>query len=414
VPGDRWRLDGKIKRYDGEEVYMESVVIASAVRTPIGSFLGSLKGVSAVDLGIVASKEAIKRAGITPDQVEDVSAGMVYKAGVKGNPARQVQLGCQIPYKASALTVDQQCASSMRAVEVAAHQIMLGNIDCSLVVGMENMSQVPHLLLNSRNGYKLGAVTVEDGLLYDALIDAFHNYHMGITAENLAEKYSISREEQDELALLSHQRAVAAVKGNKFNEEIVPVEIKKRDKTQVIDTDEHPKEDTTLEKLSKLKPAFKKDGTITAGNASGINDGACAAVLMSENMASRLGIKPLAKVLSTVSYGVEPEIMGIGPAYAIPDALKKAGLKFDDIDCYEINEAFAAQFLAVNRELKLDMDRVNRNGSGIALGHPVGCTGLRIIVSLIYEMGRMKAKYGVASLCAGGGPSMATVVERIY
>lgn len=392
---------------------MESVVIIGAARTPIGDFLGSLKDVTAVDLGVIAARAAMERAGVSPEQVEDVVGGMVYKEGVKGNPARQVQLKCGIPVEAPAVTVEQQCASGMRALEIAAQQIMLGKSNISLVVGMENMSQVPYLLMGARTGYRMGPGCVEDALLYDALHDAFHGYHMGVTAENLAERYGITRQEQDELALLSHQRAVAAIREGKFKEEIVPVEVKTRKGTVVVDTDEHPRPDTSLEALSKLRPVFKEGGTVTAGNASGINDAAAALILMAESKARELGVKPLAKIVSTASYGVAPEIMGIGPAYAIPKALKFAGLQLEDIDYFEINEAFAAQFLAVNRELKLDIERVNANGSGIALGHPVGCTGVRIIVTLLFELRRRGGRYGVASLCVGGGPAMATVVEMI-
>ncbi|KKM10417.1 acetyl-CoA acetyltransferase [Clostridiales bacterium PH28_bin88] len=389
------------------------VMIVGAARTPIGDFLGSLKDVPAVDLGKVAAKAALDRAGITPGQVEDVVAGMVCKAGVKGNPARQVQLGVGIPVEAAATTVDQQCASAMRAYEIATQQIMLGKSDISVAVGIESMSRVPYLMLDARQGLRMGNGTIHDSLLYDALHDAFHNYHMGVTAENLAEQYQITREEQDQLAFLSHQRAVAAIREGKFKDEIAAVEIQTKKGTVVVGTDEHPRPDVSMEGLAKLKPAFKKDGTVTAGNASGINDGAAAVVLMSALKAKEMGVKPLAKVLATASYGVAPEIMGIGPAYAVPKALKYAGLQLEDIEYFEINEAFAAQFLAVNRVLKLDMAKVNANGSGIALGHPVGCTGIRIIVTLLYEMERRGDRLGVASLCVGGGPAMATVVERI-
>ncbi|MBF7082857.1 thiolase family protein [Desulfallas sp. Bu1-1] len=392
---------------------MENVVIVGAARTPIGDFMGALKDIPAVELGLVAARAAMERAGIDPGQVEDVVAGMVYKVGAKGNPARQVQLKAGIPEAVAAATIEQQCASSMRAMEIAAQQIMLGKSGVSLVVGMESMSRVPHLLIDARTGYRLGAGRVEDGLLHEALHDAFHGYHMGMTAENLADKYGISRQEQDELALLSHQRAVAAIQEGKFKDEVVPVEIKNKKGTSVVHTDEHPRTDTSLESLAKLRPAFKEGGTVTAGNASGINDGAAALVLMAESKARELGIKPLARIIATASIGVAPEIMGIGPVYAIPKALRYAGLDLKDMDLFEINEAFAAQFLAVNRELKLDMSRVNVNGSGIALGHPVGCTGIRIVVSLIYEMRRRGDRFGVASLCAGGGPAMAAVIEII-
>lgn len=392
----------------------KEVVIVGMARTPIGDFLGSLKDVPAVELGKIVVKAALDRANIAPEQVDNVVAGMVYKAGAKGNPARQVQLAAGIPKEAAATTVDQQCASAMRALEIADHQIKLGFSDVSVVVGMESMSRVPYLLMNARQGLRLGDGAINDSLLYDALVDPFINYHMGITAENLAQKYNISRKEQDELAFLSQKRAVAATDEGKFKDEIVPVEIQTKKGTVVVDTDEHPRRDITLEGLAKLKPAFKENGTVTAGNASGINDGAAAAVLISADKAKELGIKPLAKVLATASYGVEPEIMGIGPVYAIPKALKLAGLNINEIDYFEINEAFAAQFLAVNRELNLDMSKVNLNGSGISLGHPVGCTGLRIIVTLVHEMRRKGQRFGVASLCAGGGPSMATVIECLY
>ncbi len=392
---------------------MEDVVIVSGARTPIGDFQGSLKDVSAVELGIIAVQGALNKADVEASLVEDVVAGMVYKAGAKGNPGRQVQLAVGIPVEAAATTVDQQCASAMRALEIASQQILLGKSSVSVVVGMENMSRAPHLLLNARQGLRLGSDTVQDHLLYDALIDAFKGYHMGVTAENLAEKYGISREEQDEIAYLSHARAIAAIKQGKFKEEIIPVEVKTRKGIVVVDVDEHPRADISREGLAKLKPAFKQDGTVTAGNASGLNDGASSLLLMAASKAKELGVKPLAKVLSTASYGVPPEIMGIGPAYSIPKALKYAGLTLKDIDYFEINEAFAAQFLAVNRELNIDLDRVNANGSGIALGHPVGCTGTRIIVTMLHEMQRRGGKYGVASLCVGGGPSMATVIEML-
>lgn len=389
---------------------MRNVVIVGAKRTAIGEFLGSLKSVSAVELGIVAVKAALEQSGINPQQVDEVVGGMVYKAGVKGNPARQVQLKVGMPAVAGAVTVEQQCASGMRALEIASQQIMLGKTDISVAVGMESMSNVPYLLLNARNGYRMGNGQIEDSLLYDALHDAFGGYHMGITAENLAKQYNISREEQDEHAYLSNSRAMSAIKEGKFKEEITPVELKSKAGSTFFDTDERPK-DVTVEKLAKLRTAFIKDGTVTAGNASGINDGAASLVLMAEDKARELGIKPLARIISTANVGVEPEVMGIGPAYAIPKALQFAGITAKDVDYYEINEAFAAQFIACNRELKIDMAKVNANGSGIALGHPVGCTGIRIITSMIYEMKRRQERYGVASLCVGGGPAMATVLE---
>lgn len=392
---------------------MDDVVIVGGARTPIGDFMGSIKDLSAVDLGMAAVNGALEKAGVDASLVEDIVGGMIYKAGAKGNPARQIQLGTGMPAEGAATTVEQLCGSSMRALEIAMQQMLLGKSSVSVAVGMESMSQAPYLLLNARQGLRLGADTIQDHLLHDALTDAFSGTHMGLTAENLAEKYNISREEQDQLAVLSHKRAMEAIGAGKFKDEIVPVQVPARKEVVVVDTDEHPRGDVSAEKLAKLKPAFKRDGTVTAGNASGINDGAAALVLMTATRAKELGIKPLARILATASYGVAPEIMGIGPAYAIPKALNYARLDLKDIDYFEINEAFAAQFLAVNRELNLDLSKVNANGSGIALGHPVGCTGIRIIVTMLNEMRRRQNRYGVASLCVGGGPAMATVVEMI-
>jgi acetyl-CoA C-acetyltransferase len=392
---------------------MDSIVVVGAARTAIGHFLGGLKSVPAVELGTIAGKAALERAGLKPEQVDQVIAGMVYKEGCKGNPARQIQLNLGIPIEAPAATIEQQCASGMRAMEIVLQQILLEKSEIGLAVGTESMSNVPHLIMNSREGFRLGPVKMEDALLYDALLDAFNGYHMGVTAENLAVQYNISREEQDELALLSHQRAIAAIGAGKFKEEIVPVEVKTKKGAACFDTDEHPSAKTTLEALSKLKPAFKKEGTVTAGNASGINDAAGSMVLMKESKATELGIKPLARIKATAAFGVDPSIMGIGPAYAIPKLLKETGLAYQDISYYEINEAFAAQFLAVNRILKLNMDQVNANGSGIALGHPVGCTGIRIVMATIFELRRRGGQYGIASMCVGGGPAMATLVEMI-
>ena len=390
---------------------MNEVVVVGAARTPIGDFLGALKDISPIDLGVVAVQRALAQAGIAPEKVSELVCGMALKQGQKGNPARQIQLKCGMPVEAYACTVDQQCGSGMRAFEIASQSIMLGKTEIAAVVGAESMSQAPYLLKNAREGYRMGPGEMLDSLLYDGLVCAMAGYHMGVTAENLAAKYGISREEQDELALVSHKRAAAAVVEGRFIKEIAPVSITTRKGTMVFQTDEHPRADMTMEKLAAMKPAFKKDGTVTAGNASSLNDGAAALVLMSMEKAKIMGIKPMARLISTANAGVAPEIMGIGPVYAVPKALKYAGLTTADIGYYEINEAFAAQFLAVNRELKLDMGKVNVNGSGIGLGHPVGCTATRIIVSLIYEMQRRKERYGVASLCVGGGPALATVLE---
>lgn len=386
------------------------VVIVGMVRTPIGKFGGALSSKSAIELGIIAGKEALSRANVSPAQVEEVVTGMVYKAGLKGNPARQIQLALDIPVAAGAVTIEQQCASGMRALEIGTQQIQLGKTDVCLVCGIESMSNVPHYSLTARNGNRLGAFQMEDGLLYDALHDAFAGTHMALTAERVAERYHISREACDQLALLSQERALAAIQAGVYKDEIIPVEIKTRKGVVVVDTDEHPRQ-TTLEALGKMKPAFKADGVVTAGNASGMNDAACAMVITSAEKAEALGLKPLAVIRESVTVGVEPEVMGIGPIYAIPKVLERAGLTQDEIEYFEINEAFAAQFLACKETLGLDMDKVNVNGSGISLGHPVGCTGLRIVMATVNELRRRGQKLGCASLCVGGGPAMATIVE---
>ncbi len=392
---------------------MHEVWIVGAKRTPIGDLLGKLKDVSAVDLGVTAVTAALGQAGVSPAEVQELACGQIYKAGAKGNPGRQVQLKCGMPVEGYACTIDQQCGSGMKAFEIASQSIMLGKSDVAVAVGIESMSQAPYLLKGAREGYRMGNGELLDSMLYDGLVCAIMGYHMGNTAENLAQKYNITRQEQDELALLSHQRAVKAIQGGVFDAEIVPVTIESRKGPVIVDRDEHPRADVTLEKLSAMKPAFKKDGTVTAGNASGVNDGAAALVLVSAEKGKALGLKPMAKLRSTANFGVPPEVMGIGPAYAVPKAIALAGLTAADIGYYEINEAFAAQFLAVNRELKLSMDQVNGNGSGIGLGHPVGCTAARIIVSLIYEMQRRDARFGLASLCVGGGPAIGTVIEKM-
>lgn len=392
---------------------MNEVWIVGAKRTPIGDFLGKLKDVCAVDLGVTAVNAALEQSGLKATQVQEVACGQIYKAGAKGNPGRQIQLKCGMPVEGHACTIDQQCGSGMKAFEIASQSIMLGKNDIAVAVGIESMTQAPYLLKGAREGHRMGNGEMLDSMLSDGLICAMMGYHMGNTAENLAEKYRISRQEQDELALLSHQRAIKAIQNGIFKQEIVPVTISTKKGPVVVDTDEHPRADVTLEKLSAMKPAFKKDGTVTAGNASGVNDGAAALVLVSAEKGKALGLKPLAKLRSTANFGVPPEVMGIGPAYAIPKAIALAGLTAADIGYFEINEAFAAQFLAVDRELKLDMNKVNANGSGIGLGHPVGCTAARIIVSLIYEMQRRDVRYGLASLCVGGGPAIGTVIEKM-
>ncbi|MDR2726438.1 MAG: thiolase family protein [Deltaproteobacteria bacterium] len=393
---------------------MRNVVIVGAKRTPIGDFLGALKDIGPVELGVTAVKAALEQAGLKPEQVQEVSCGMIYKEGQKGNPGRQIQLACGMPVDGWAYTVDQQCASGMKAFELLSQSIMLGKTDIGVAVGTESMSQAPYVLTKAREGYRMGEAPIHDTMLRDGLVCAMMGYHMGVTAENVAERYAITREEQDELAYLSHSRAVQAIKDGVFVSQIAPVTVNTRKGPQIIDTDEHPRADISIEKLAAMKPAFKKDGgTVTAGNASGVNDGASALVLMAEDKAAALGIKPLARLVVTANAGVEPAYMGIGPVLAVPKALKLAGLKDADIDCYEINEAFAAQFIGCERELKIDRSRINHNGSGIGLGHPVGCTAARIIVAAVYELERMGGRYALASLCVGGGPAMATIVEKL-
>ena len=357
------------------------------------------------------TKEVLKRAAVPPEAVEEVVCGMIYKSGSKGNPARQIQLAAGLPVEGYACTVDQQCGSGMRAAEIISQQVTLGKTGVGVAVGVESMSNAAYVVNNARR-IRMGDAKLQDTITLDGLNCAICDYHMGVTAENLAAKYGITREEQDALALLSHQRAKAAQAEGKFDEEIVPVVIAGKKGDTVVKLDEHPR-DVTLESLAKLRPAFTKDGTVTAGNASGINDGAAALLLASEEAVSRHGLKPKAKILATASAGVAADIMGIGPVQAIPKALGYAGLAIKDIEYFEINEAFAAQFLACNRELKIDMAQLNANGSGIALGHPVGATGVRIIVTLLSELKRRGNRLGVASLCVGGGPATALVLESL-
>lgn len=397
---------------------MQEVYIAAACRTAIGKFLGSLKDTHVKELGRVVGEEALRRAGIPANEVDEVICGNVIQAGNGANIARQIQGAIGIPWKAPACTINQLCTSSMRALEIGYHKIILGISNICLVLGVENMSMSPYLLHDCRSGYRMGCSYLEDSMLRDALLCSLAGYHMGMTAENIAQKFSITRKEQDQLAAFSHKKAVSALREGKFKKEIVPIKIFQNKQTVIFDTDEHPREDTTEETLSKLPPVFKERGTVTAGNSSGINDGAAAILLISASKAKTFGIKPLAKIEAISNIGIEPKFMGLGPALAIPEVLKKANLQFSQIECWEINEAFAAQYLGVEKLLKekygfiLNRDKVNKNGSGISLGHPLGCTGLRILVTLIYEMERMDAHLGCASLCAGGGPAMAVIVSR--
>ncbi|WP_090553739.1 acetyl-CoA C-acetyltransferase [Natronincola ferrireducens] len=392
---------------------MKEIVIASAVRTPIGSFGGSLADVSAADLGAIAIKEALKRAGVEGHQVDEVYMGCILQAGAGQGVARQASIKAGIPVEVPATTINILCGSGLRTVSMAAQTIIAGDNDIVVAGGTENMSQSPYLLPKTRWGQKMGDGKIIDSMVHDALTDAFNNYHMGITAENLAEKYNITREEQDRFATESQNKAEKAMADGRFKDEIVTVEIPQRKgEPLLIDTDEYPKAGVTIEKLGKLKPAFKKDGTVTAGNASGINDGAAALVIMSKEKADELGIKPLATLVSYGNAGVEPSIMGIGPVPATQKALKKAGLTIEDMDLIEANEAFAAQALSVANELKWNPEKVNVNGGAIALGHPVGASGARILVTLLHEMIKRDVQYGLATLCIGGGMGTAVVVKR--
>lgn len=392
---------------------MRDVVIVSGARTPIGDFMGSLKDYSAVQLGTIAFKAAMERAGIKPDMIEEVATGHVYQAGCKGNPSRQVTIHAGCPVETVSVTINQQCPSSMRAAEIISQQIMLDKIDIGAAVGHESMTNIPHLLLKARFGYRMGSSELHDSMMYDAFIDAFYNYHAGVTAENLVDMYKIPRQEADEWGLMSNQRACKAIAEGKFKEEIIPVEIKTKKGTVLFDTDEHPNPNASMESLAKLKPAFKSDGIITAGNASAINDGGVALIIMAADKAKELGIKPLARIVATASAAVDPKIMGIGVVPAVQRVLKFAGMSMNDMELWELNEAFAAQVIACNRELKIDVDKVNVLGSGVSLGHPVGMTGARLILTLMNEMQRSGKQFGCAALCAGGGPAMATIIEAL-
>jgi len=394
------------------EVFMKDVVIASIVRTPVGTFGGALKDVSAVDLGVVAVKEAIQRANITPQQVENVILGNVLQAALGQNPARQVLIYSGIPQEVPAMTINKVCGSGLRAISLAAQIIKAGDADIIVAGGIESMSNAPYALQKARWGYRMNDGALIDVMIKDGLWDAFNQYHMGVTAENIAERWKLTREELDQFALGSQQKAEAAIKSGRFKDEIVPVIIKEKKGEKVVDTDEHPRFGTTLEALSKLQPAFKKGGVVTAGNASGINDGAAVAVVMSSDKAKELGITPMCRIVSYASAGVEPAIMGTGPIPASKKALAKAGWKVDDLDLIEANEAFAAQAVVVNKEMGWDTSKVNVNGGAIAIGHPIGASGSRILTTLIYEMIKRNAKKGIATLCIGGGQGVALTVER--
>lgn len=388
------------------------VVIVSAVRTALGNFNGSLKNTSAPELGATVIKGALEQAGVKPEQVDEVILGNVLQAGLGQNPARQAAIKAGLPESVSSMTINKLCGSGLKAVHLATQAIIAGDAEIVVAGGMENMSQAPFLLKNARDGFKMGDQKLIDSLLEDGLHCAFNNYHMGMTAENLCEKYGLTREEQDTFAAWSQEKAVQAIEAGKFKDEIVPVIIPQRKGDPLVfDTDEYPKKGTTAEKLSGLRPAFKKDGSVTAGNASGINDGAAAVVVMSKKKADELGLKPLVTIKANASAGVDPSIMGIGPVPAVKKVLEKAAVSLEEIELIEANEAFAAQSLAVDRELHFNKEILNVNGGAIALGHPIGASGARVLVTLIHEMKRRKAKTGLATLCIGGGQGVATVVE---
>ncbi len=392
---------------------MREVVIASAARTPIGSFGGTLKDIPTRTLGAVAVKGALDRAGIKPEMVDEVVMGCVLQGGLGQNVARQICLDAGIPKEVPALTINKVCGSGLRAVSLAAQLIKAGDADIVVAGGAENMSKTAYALPTGRFGARMNNTKLIDMMVNDGLWDAFNDYHMGITAENVAEQWGITREQLDEFAVISQNRAEAAIKAGKFKDEIVPVEVPQRKGDPIVfDTDEFPKFGTTMEKVAKLKPAFKKDGVVTAANASGINDAGAALVVMSKEKADELGIKPLCTIKSYASAGVDPTIMGIGPVPSSKKALEKAGLTIDQIDLVEANEAFASQSLAVRKDLGLDPEKTNVNGGALALGHPIGASGARILISLIYEMQKRDSKTGLATLCIGGGQGTAIIVER--
>lgn len=393
---------------------MREVVIASAVRTAIGKFGGSLLPLSAPELGAIVIKEALKRANVPGEKVDEVIFGNVLQAGLGQNPARQASIKAGLPIEVPAFTVNKVCGSGLKCVELAAQSILAGDNDIVVAGGMESMSNAPFVTSGkARWGLRMGDSKLVDVMIKDGLWDAFNNYHMGITSENVAEKFGVTREDQDEVSARSQQRAIAAIKSGAFKDEIVPVTIKTKKGETVFDTDEFPREGTTTEILAKLRPAFKQGGTVTAGNASGLNDGAAALVIMSAEKAQELGIKPMAKILSYASAGVDPAIMGIGPIPASRKALSKAGLEVKDLDLIEANEAFAAQFVEVGRELNFDPDKANVNGGAIALGHPIGASGARILVTLLYALKNRDKKLGLATLCIGGGMGTSAVVEML-
>ncbi|MBO6519387.1 MAG: acetyl-CoA C-acetyltransferase [Rhodospirillales bacterium] len=390
---------------------MTEVVITGAARTPVGAFLGGLSSLPASKLGEIAISEALSRAGVSPEDVSEVVMGQILAAGGGQNPARQAAMGAGIPQEKTAYGINQLCGSGLRTVALGYQAIKMGDSDIVVAGGLESMSQAPHVM-HLRNGVKMGPGEMIDSMIKDGLWDAFNGYHMGNTAENVAQKWQLTRDEQDAFALSSQEKAEAAQKAGKFKDEIVPVTITSRKGETVVDTDEHPKHGTTLESLAKLRPAFDKEGTVTAGNASGINDGAAALVLMSADNAEKRGAPVLARIKSWATAGVDPAIMGTGPIPASRMALEKAGWTTDDLDLIEANEAFAAQACAVNKDMGWDVEKVNVNGGAIALGHPIGASGARVLVTLLHEMQKRDSKKGLATLCIGGGMGIAMCVER--
>lgn len=391
---------------------IEDAVIVAAVRTPIGRFGGAFSELPATALGAIAVRAVVERSGIDPASIDDVLIGQVLQAGAGQNPARQSALGGGVPESVPAMTVNQVCGGGQRSLHLAAQAIRLGDADIVIAGGQDSMTQAPHLLAQSRTGFKAGDVTMQDSMLVDGLVDAFNGVHMGVTAERLARKYQITREEQDRFALASQQKAAAAIAAGRFAEEITPVEARRKRDSFVVRNDEHPRPDATFAQLAALRPIFDAKGSVTAGNSSGLNDGAAALLVMSARRASKLGLDPLARVASYASAGVDPMEMGLGPVPATRAALARAGWAPAELDLIELNEAFAAQAIAVNRELGLDAEKVNVNGGAIALGHPLGGSGARLVVTLLHEMRRRGARKGLATMCIGGGQGVAVCLER--
>lgn len=392
---------------------LQDAVIVSAVRTAIGTFQGGLAEVPAVKLGEVAVKAALERISLKPEEIDEVILGNVLQAGLGQNPARQAAIGAGLPVQVPSLTINKVCGSGLKAVMLAAQAVKLGDASAVVAGGMESMSRAPYVLEKARTGYRMGNGELVDVMIRDGLWDAFNNYHMGVTAENICSEYNLSREELDQFALESQQRAVAAIESGRFKDEIVPVEIATKKGTVLFEKDEQPRADSSLEGLAKLKPAFKpQGGMVTAGNSSSINDGGAAVVVMSRSRANQLGLKPLATIKSYASAGVEPRLMGMGPVPASKRALERADLKLADIDLVEANEAFAAQSVAIGKQLGFDRAKLNVNGGAIALGHPIGASGTRVLVTLIHELAKRDGRYGLATLCIGGGMGVAMIIER--